>query len=97
LADAVTAANETVAQLGGRLDARVCELVTSRLRVAADLSRIVCAVRIGADVEKMADLAARIAQVARCGIRTVRSPPRSRRLWLGWDTSPRRWPRRPPL
>src|SRR5438445_3967631 len=65
LADSVLAANETVAALGGELDGRVCDFFGRQESVKRDLRRIVCAVRIGAEVGRMGDLAGRIAQVAR--------------------------------
>jgi phosphate transport system protein len=65
VAESVIAADETVDALSDEIEAGVLELMARQQPVAGDLRALVVSLRMSAELERMGDLAAHIAAVAR--------------------------------
>ena len=65
LAESVIAADEQIDALRRELDERSIDLLARQQPVATDLRRVVTAMRMSSDLERMGDLARHVAEVAR--------------------------------
>lgn len=65
LAEQVIAEHEHIAFKGGRAEDTALRLLALQQPVAGDLRRLVCAIHIGADIERMGALAAHVAGISR--------------------------------
>jgi phosphate transport system protein len=65
LADSVVAADGGVNRAQDEVDGQVAEMLATQGPVAGDLRRMIAAMRITADLERMGDLATHVAKVAR--------------------------------
>lgn len=65
LAESVIAADEHIDALRRELDERSIDLLARQQPVATDLRKVVAAMRMSADLERMGDLAQHVAEVAR--------------------------------
>jgi phosphate transport system protein len=89
LADSVVAADSGVNRAQDEVDEQIAEILATQGPVAGDLRRIIAALRITADIERMGDLATHVAKVARMRYPDVAVPPELRATYAAMGESGR--------